>query len=204
MSKLIRGGLIVAGVSALALAGAVAYASVPDSGGTIHGCYNKVLGTLRVADASSSNPLLRKCNGVETAIAWNQTGPQGPIGATGAQGPAGPAGTQGPAGAAGVQGPAGPAGEQGPAGLPGREVVSRTVDVPTGTKQLVDVPCPTGKTPIGGGAHVGNTFPGAGDARYAYVSESDIDESGTGWASTVVVSGQPITEFTATAICISS
>jgi len=181
MSKLVRGALVVAGVGTLALVGAVAYASVPDSGGTIHGCYNKVLGTLRVADASSSNPLLRKCNGVETAIAWSQTGPQGPTGATGATG------------------------AQGPAGVAGREVVSRRFDVPTDTRQLVDVPCPTGMTPIGGGAHVGNTFPGAGDARFAYVSESDIDETGTGWASTlVVVSPQFTTEFTATAICINS
>ena len=193
MSKLVRGALVVAGVGTLALVGAVAYASVPDSGGTIHGCYNKVLGTLRVADASSSNPLLRKCNGVETAIAWSQTGPQGPTGATGATGAQGPAG------------PAGPAGAQGPAGVAGREVVSRRFDVPTDTRQLVDVPCPTGMTPIGGGAHVGNTFPGAGDARFAYVSESDIDETGTGWASTlVVVSPQFTTEFTATAICINS
>jgi hypothetical protein len=196
MSKLLRGGLIVAGVSTLALAGAVAYASVPDSGGTIHGCYNKVLGTLRVADASSSNPLLRQCNGLETAIAWSQTGPKGATGATGA------AGAQGPAGATGPQGPAG---APGPAGVANREVVSRRFDVPTDTRQLADVPCPAGMVPIGGGAHYGNTFPGNADARFAYVSESDIDETGTGWASTlVVVSPQPITEFTATAICINS
>src|SRR4029077_4514409 len=84
-----------------ATAGGIAYASIPDSGGTIHGCYASKDGTLRVVDPSAGQSCDPKH---ETALDWN---------AQGVQGPAGPAG---PTGAAGSQGPAGPTGPQGPAG----------------------------------------------------------------------------------------
>lgn len=61
-----------------------AYASIPDSSGVIHGCYNKGSGSLRVIDTSVST-----CHGGATPLDWSQTGPQGP---QGPQGPAGPAG----------------------------------------------------------------------------------------------------------------
>src|SRR5882757_1034844 len=89
--------LVGAGVAALAVAGAVAYAAVPDSAGVIHGCYNKLFGSLRVTDTAHNG----RCLAGETAISWNQTGPQGPVGASGASGPAGPSGTNGPVGAVG-------------------------------------------------------------------------------------------------------
>jgi len=60
--------------------GGVAYATIPDSGGVIHGCY-KANGDLRVIDSPSQS-----CAMNETALAWSQEGPQG---ATGAQGLAG-------------------------------------------------------------------------------------------------------------------
>jgi hypothetical protein len=101
---------IAAAALGMSTAGAIAYASVPDSDGIIHGCYNKLIGTLRVQDASSSNPLLRRCNASETAIMWNQAGPQGPAGPAGAQGPQGEPGRDGADGATGPQGPAGPVG----------------------------------------------------------------------------------------------
>ena len=87
-----------------ATAGGIAYASIPDSGGTIHGCYASKDGTLRVVDPSAGQSCDPKH---ETALDWN---------AQGVQGPAGPAGPTGPTGAAGSQGPAGPTGAQGPAG----------------------------------------------------------------------------------------
>ncbi len=63
------------------LAGGVAYASIPDSNGVIHGCYLKVLGTLRVIDSPSQH-----CNSsFEVPIQWNQ---QGVPGTNGAAGPA--------------------------------------------------------------------------------------------------------------------
>ena len=94
----------VAAAALLAVAG-VAYATIPDSGGVIHGCYSKSGGSLRVIDASVTN-----CSKSETALDWNvqgQQGPQGPQGATGPQGPAGPQGAAGPQGPAGPPGPSG-------------------------------------------------------------------------------------------------
>jgi hypothetical protein len=75
------------GVSFVLLSSGVVLASIPDSSGIINGCYNKASGSLRVIDAASDT-----CRPSETAISWNQTGPQGPVG------PQGPAGPQGPPG----------------------------------------------------------------------------------------------------------
>ena len=99
---------LVAG-AALLLAGGVAYATIPDSGGVIHGCYAKN-GSLRVVDTAAGEA----CSSKETALTWNQTGPQGPPGPQGAEGPQGPAGPSGPAGPQGRLGPTGP---QGPTGF---------------------------------------------------------------------------------------
>ncbi|HEY1774568.1 MAG TPA: collagen-like protein [Solirubrobacteraceae bacterium] len=94
----------VAGLAAIALAIAgTAYASIPDSGGVIHGCYLRGIGSLRVVDSPSQ----RCINGLETAIQWSQTGPQGP------QGIPGPKGATGPQGVPGAQGSTGPAGASG-------------------------------------------------------------------------------------------
>jgi hypothetical protein len=87
----------------------VAYATIPDSSGAIHGCYARSGGGLRVIDASVTN-----CKAGETSLDWNVQGQQGPQGSQGPNGPAGPAGPQGPQGPTGSQGPAGP---QGPSGL---------------------------------------------------------------------------------------
>jgi hypothetical protein len=73
-------GAALGGVFAL-LAASVAVASIPDSSGAIHGCYVKATGSLRVID-----PATDSCRQSETALLWNQTGPQGPAG------PPGPAG----------------------------------------------------------------------------------------------------------------
>jgi hypothetical protein len=78
-------------LAALAIAGAlvvagVAYATIPDAGGVIHGCYKKSSpnqGTLRVIDTDKA----QACSNSETPINWSQTGPQGP------QGPQGPSGS---------------------------------------------------------------------------------------------------------------
>jgi hypothetical protein len=98
----------LAGAGALALAGGVAYATIP-SNNVIDACYTRSGGTLRVIDATVTN-----CKASETALAWNVQGPQGATGATGPQGPAGPAGPAGPQGPTGATGPQGPAGPAGP------------------------------------------------------------------------------------------
>jgi len=137
----IAGGVLVAG-------GVAAYASIPDSSGAIHGCYTKhaglfspPVGTLRVIDTAKG----QQCNRSETAVDWNQTGPQGPAGAAGANG------------ANGAQGPAGPKGDTGatgPAGVSGLQVVTATYDYDpandTGSKQLSAF-CPNNTIPIGAG-----------------------------------------------------
>jgi hypothetical protein len=69
-------------VGAVLAAGAgIAYASIPDRSGTIHGCYDRN-GTLRVIDSSRA-----ACRKQEKALNWNQKGQAG------RQGPPGPAGS---------------------------------------------------------------------------------------------------------------
>jgi hypothetical protein len=90
--------IVIAGVVIVALAAGVAYATIPDAQGVIHACYDKQSGQVRIVD-TAPNTLPKGCGAKETAIGWNQTGPQGPAG------PAGPQGPQGPQGAAGAPGP---------------------------------------------------------------------------------------------------
>ena len=92
-SKNFRTGAIAAGVLAGTIA--VVRAMIPDGSGVIHACYQNLTGALRVAESAAG------CRLGETALAWSQTGLQGPRGIAG---PAGPQGVQGPVGPAGPQG----------------------------------------------------------------------------------------------------
>ena len=68
--------------------GGIAYASIPDSNGVIHGCYVKTSGKLRVIDSGGKG-----CDPSEKPLNWSQTGPTGltgPTGSTGATGATGP------------------------------------------------------------------------------------------------------------------
>ena len=121
-----RRDLIAAALGAVAatvLAGGIAWAAIPATNGTIHGCYSASgskagNGTqLNILDSESSS-----CSKGQTEIVWSQTGPQGPKGDTGPAGAAGPKGDKGdpgPAGPAGPKGDSGPSGPQGPSGPPG-------------------------------------------------------------------------------------
>jgi hypothetical protein len=109
---------LAAVVATLGLAGGVAWASIPDAAGVIHGCYQKNNGQLRVIDSAQT----QACAPAESPLNWNQTGPQGPQGPQGPLGPKGDAGPTGPQGAPGPQGDPGAPGAQGqpgPQGLPG-------------------------------------------------------------------------------------
>jgi hypothetical protein len=76
---------------ALGAVGGVAYSSIPDAQGVIHGCYsNTATGALRVIDSPSN-----VCRGDETALDWNQQGVPGPTGHTGLPGAPGVALTYG-------------------------------------------------------------------------------------------------------------
>jgi Collagen triple helix repeat (20 copies) len=99
---------------ALAVGAGFAYAAIPDASGVINGCVGGS-GHLRVLDATSGET----CKDNETALSWNQRGPQGDKGETGERGPAGPQGEPGPAGEKGETGATGPQGDQGLAGPPG-------------------------------------------------------------------------------------
>ena len=93
-------------IAALALgAGAIAYATIPDASGVIHGCYMKSGGSLRVFDPSATS-----CKSGETELDWNVQGPAGVPGPTGATGPAGTAGSTGATGPTGATGSTGAAG----------------------------------------------------------------------------------------------
>ena len=83
---------LIVGIAAVAFAaaGTVAYASIPDAGGVIHGCYKNGSGDLRVVDSSTDS-----CKSSEIGLDWNQQGVPGTQGPQGPQGPEGPQGLEG-------------------------------------------------------------------------------------------------------------
>ena len=92
---------------ALAVGGAIfgiaaaVQASIPDSNGVIHACYNTSLahgnptGALRVIDTAKANGA---CASWETPLSWRVSGTTGPTGARGPTGSRGPTGVTGPEG----------------------------------------------------------------------------------------------------------
>lgn len=108
-------------VAVLGAGSAVALGAIPGEDGTIQGCYNRVTGSLRVAENADD------CRALETPIKWNQRGPKGDPGIPGPTGPTGPKGDTG------AQGPAGPAGPPGTGGdsaivVGGEALTAGTVD----------------------------------------------------------------------------
>jgi hypothetical protein len=106
---------VLLGFALVALVGGVAWAGghnrsagIPDSNGTIHGCYvtPSEHGLRLVVKASD-------CKANETPIAWNQTGQVGPVGPQGLKGDTGNTGPVGPQGLKGDTGNTGPVGPQG-------------------------------------------------------------------------------------------
>jgi hypothetical protein len=113
-----RGLIAVAGAVAAvaAVSGGIAYATIPDNAGVIHGCYKTKGGALRVIDPGKGE----SCNAKkELPIPWSQTGSQGPPGETGPKGDPGPPGLPGQKS---DPGPPGPPGETGPKGDPGSSI----------------------------------------------------------------------------------
>jgi hypothetical protein len=66
----------------IAFGAGIAYATIPDDAGVIHGCYLKATGNLRVIDSERQS-----CRPIEVAIDWNQSGPPGDPGQPGERGP---------------------------------------------------------------------------------------------------------------------
>ena len=97
-SKLKRPPVIAAILLGVVVAAGVAKATIPDSGGVIHGCYKQPTGALRVIDQGAGGA----CNSSESGLDWSQQAPAGPQGSQGPPGPAGGSGPQGPAGLSGA------------------------------------------------------------------------------------------------------
>jgi hypothetical protein len=74
--------------------GGVSYAAIPDTGGTVHGCYDTSNPTngafpLYVIDKSTTADCPAGRSQPMTALDWNGTGPPGPQGPKGEEGPKG-------------------------------------------------------------------------------------------------------------------
>src|SRR4051812_35987532 len=90
-----------------AVAGGVAYATIPDGAGVYTACKLNGIGTIRLIDPSyvPTTSLLQHCNAaLETQISWNQGGQTGPKGPTGDKGPDGEKGQTGDKGLSGDKG----------------------------------------------------------------------------------------------------
>src|SRR5438128_1132163 len=77
--------IVITAAVAVAVAisgGAIAYASIPDSSGVIHGCYTVSGGALRVIDTAKG----QTCATGQHGLNWNQKGPRGPAGPAGVSG----------------------------------------------------------------------------------------------------------------------
>jgi hypothetical protein len=109
-----RKRLLAAAVGALvaaAIAGGIAYATIPGPGNVYSACMLKGVGTIRLIDKSlPSTNLMSHCTDKEIEISWNQAGQPGPAGPSG---PAGPAGAKGDPGAPGTNGSNGADGKDG-------------------------------------------------------------------------------------------
>jgi hypothetical protein len=82
------------------------------------------------------------------------------------------------------------------------KVITKHATVPVFQIERINVVCPAGMVPVGGGAHPGvNSWPRS-DTEYGYVAESSIDLAGNGWGSTVVATDHgKSSSFTVSAVC---
>jgi hypothetical protein len=136
----------------------------------IHGCYSAKDGTLRVIDMDAR----QACAKSETALSWNQTGPQG---------------AQGPAGATG------PAGPQGPAGVSGYQLITQTQYLDGNTPGItVDLDIPAGKVVVGAGIGTdgfGNAFMSANgpdpadNTKWRFMAPVGLQNGGSGYPMTL-------------------
>lgn len=93
-----RLGLVALVIGLATVATGVAFATIPGANGVIHSCYNanpNSAGALRVIDTDNGTT----CGKNETALDFNQLGPEGP---QGVKGDTGDTGAQGQTGATGL------------------------------------------------------------------------------------------------------
>jgi hypothetical protein len=147
-----RALISIAAALLVAAAAGVAYATIPDDQGVIHACYKTDGGQLRASGSATCNPS-------ETALSWNQAGPQGAPGPQGPQGPAGPAGSGSDVYS---ETASGSGGQPVPVGLPG------------GIAQL---PLPAGKYTVIASLIVGNSAFDSNFVQCELFAGSDVDEA---------------------------
>lgn len=123
--------LILVAVAFAVLGAGVATATIPDSSGTIHGCYKKSNGSLSVIDTGKG----ATCQVSEAAVSWSQQG------------------VPGLPGPPGVQGQPGQQGSAGPDGVDDYSIVTAQATTSGGSATAVAA-CPTGSTAVGGGFDV--------------------------------------------------
>ena len=159
-----RLALVLVVLVVFAVAGGIAYGSIPDSSGVIHTCYTLDASSgdaFRVINAPSQH-----CKAGETALNWNQRGPTGPSGASGASGVRGASGASGASGVSGIQGVSGASGPQGASGPSGPAGAGGTFNTHTNSElfslnacdtapceshHLLFTPCGNGETIVSGG-----------------------------------------------------
>lgn len=97
---------------AAAIAGGIAYATIPNDSKVFTACMLNKVGTIRLIDKTlpTNNPMSH-CSPVETEVSWNQKGQPGLAGAAGKDGADGKAGTDGRDGRDGQAGSPGPKGD---------------------------------------------------------------------------------------------
>lgn len=167
----------VAATAALVLAvSGVAGAAIPGPSRVIHGCYQKLNGSLRIVAAG------KRCARSERPIAWNQTGRPGAQGPPGVQGPAGAKGDPGAPGPTGSQGPAGPPGPTGAGSVFHRvDGTPQVLAGPAGSQISTYVSCPAGEFAVSAGI---NGF--TSDAISRLSPNLSVDPAGGTWDIYVV------------------
>ena|SRR5438067_4976909 len=180
-----RRRIATAAVGLLLLAAAsagIARAMIPDATGTVHACFKRTNGQLRVVQSAGD------CLNSEQSLDWRQVGP------TGVQGPPGPQGATGPQG---VQGDPGSDG----LGVSGYQIATQTgTTAADGSGDVLGsaaAVCPQLTTLVGGGFEV----PPAADVTVR-TNDATYDVSGDEWD--VEVWGTAGVSFTAYAVCVDS
>jgi hypothetical protein len=165
--------------------------------GVVEACYNNTTGTLRIA--TPTKPCLTEGPAVlrETAISWNQIGPQGPKGDTGPQGPKGDTGPAGGGGVASLDSLQGLpcAGANGAAGT------TRVIVADGNVSLFCDVPRPVGITvrPVFSALSVSGAIATVTFSepvcRETFFSPGDWSGTINGFNTPVVVENIPMCEF---------
>jgi hypothetical protein len=191
----------------LALGGGAYALSGVAHDGLLHGCVSNRTGVLRLVTSSSSCQRRtthgKHRNPGETAINWNQAGPQGLQGLQGLQGIPGVQGTQGAQGSQGVQGP--------PGNDSATHIVVRTTSF-TGVAGQTAAICNPGERAVGGGVGRSNDSAGPADVvrRSAPVigtsaswTAASAGDTPTGWVADFDTGGATSAGITIYVVCAS-